>query len=146
MSMDADQMQIGNEFNIIDNHLLDTKPVRVASEQKTEFKQNKNLLEIFNWYSMRFLQTKPNQDFDSLHQNLSFLSMQGFACFCQEFKVPLDSRAISEVYKRSQVNNQPLQYEQFDKSISKLGIKHNQIEVDTLKKKLLDCRKELTAR
>lgn len=63
---DSEHIQIGNEFTIIDDHLLDTKPVRVASEQRNEFKPNKNLLEIFNWYSLKYLQTRSNVDFDSL--------------------------------------------------------------------------------
>jgi hypothetical protein len=85
---------------------LDTsteKPVRVQSQERISFVYNRNLLEIFTWYSHKFLATQ-NKDFDSLAQNLSNLSMQGFACFCQEFKVPLDNRAIAEVFKRSQVN------------------------------------------
>jgi hypothetical protein len=72
--------------------------------------------------------------------------MQGFASFTSEFKVPLDNRSITEAFKRSQINNQPLQYEQFDKSITKLGIKHNQVHLESLKKKLLDIRKEITSR
>jgi hypothetical protein len=92
---------ISSEFKIIDDHLLDSKPVRVASNERVA---NKNLLEIFNWYSLKFLLARA-VDFDSMQQNLSYLSLQGFACFCSEFKVPLDPRSITEVYKRSQVNN-----------------------------------------
>jgi len=40
--------------------------------------------------------------------------MQGFAFFCSEFKVPLDNRSITEAFKKSQRNNLPLVFEQFD--------------------------------
>lgn len=72
--------------------------------------------------------------------------MQGFACFCNEFKVPLDIRSITEVYKRSQENSMPLVFEQFNTSITKLGIKHNLVMLEHAKKRQLDIRKELTAR
>jgi len=38
ISTDPEYVEIGNEFNIIDNHLLNSKPIRVLSEERAEFK------------------------------------------------------------------------------------------------------------
>lgn len=73
---------------------------------------SRNLLEVFNWYCLKFLSFRG--DFDCLQQNLHYLNMQGFAFFCSEFKVPLDNRSITEAFKKSQRNNLPLVFEQFD--------------------------------
>jgi hypothetical protein len=95
------------EFSLEIDKLLDAPGThRVQSQERLAFGMNKTLLEIFNWYALKFLNDRP-RDFDALQQNLHLLNMQGFACFCKEFRVPLDNRSVAEVYKRSQVNNQP---------------------------------------
>ena len=53
------------------------------------------------------------------------MNMKGFARFCIEFKVPLDNRSVSEAFKKSQVNNNPLVFDQFEKSLARLAVKVN---------------------
>lgn len=51
--------------------------------------------------------------------------MHGYARFCIEFKIPLDNRSVTEVFKKSQVNSNPLVFDNFEKSIAKLAAKYN---------------------
>lgn len=93
---------------------------------------SRNLLEIFNWYCLKHLSVRG--DFDSLTTNLSLMNMQGYARFCIEFKVPLDNRSVSEVFKKSQLNNNPLVFDQFEKSIGRLGVKLNGVQLEQAKR------------
>jgi hypothetical protein len=70
-----------------------------VSAEGGDKKLSKNLLEIFNWYCLKFL--KHRGDFDQNAQHLNFMYMNAYANFCSEFKVPLDNRAITEAFKRS---------------------------------------------
>jgi hypothetical protein len=122
-----------------------------SMNQVTEEKQEplpahitRNLLEIFNWYCLKHLSVRG--DFDRLNSNLSYMNMHGFARFCIEFKVPLDNRSVSEVFKKSQVKNHPLVFDQFEKALHKLAVKLNMSQLEQANKQLDAIRKEQAAR
>ena len=96
-----------------------------------------NLLEVFNFYCRKYASTRG--DFQQLHQNLMLLAIQGYTRFCRDFKVPLTTNDITLVWKKASLNHQPLEFDQFQKSITLLGMQLNKCKVD----KHLDRRKLL---
>lgn len=101
---------------------------------------DKNLLEIFKYYSKKHLNQKG--DFDALDSNKNVLPHSGYVNFCKDFKLPLRGEHITEVFKKSSISNHPHEYEQFNNSITKLGMTMNKAKIAEKKKKMDEIRRE----
>ena len=60
---------------------------------------DKNLLEIFMFYAKKHLNQRG--DFDKLNSEKTILHHNGFANFCKDFKLPISSQHITEVFKKA---------------------------------------------
>lgn len=107
---------------------------------------DRNLKEIFNWYALKFIKFREGSDFDGYDKAKNQLPMVGFANFCKEFRVELVNRDITEAFKKSLDQAKPMQFEQFDRAITKLGVKVNEARLQKVTRKLADLRKEMQYR
>jgi hypothetical protein len=87
-------------------------------EQKTI---DSNLLEVFNLYCRKYY-TNPKGDFSLISENLVVLGLQGYTKFCKDFKIPVTNNELTTVWKKSSTNHQPHEFDQYSKSITKLGV------------------------
>ena len=67
-------------------------------------------------------------DFSQINQNLTVLSLNGYNKFCKDFKVPLPNNEMITVWKKSSINHQPHEFEQFQNSIALLGVTLNKFK------------------
>lgn len=91
-------------------------PDRVTPEEQAQI--DRSLLEVFNYYCRKFLNHKAGGDFGKLDKSLIMLGLNGFNSFCKNFKVPLDNTSITLVWKITSGNNTPLEFDQFQRSIT----------------------------
>jgi len=78
-------------------------------------------------------------DFNQLHQNLLVLALPGYSRFCKDFKVALSTVDVTTVWKKSSLNHSPLEFDQFAKSVTLLGvtINKNKVEKETERRRVL---------
>jgi len=105
---------------------------------------DKNLLEIFKFYCKKHLNQQG--DFEQLDYQRNVLAHKGYVNFCKDFKLPISGPNITEVFKKSTVNNQPHEYEHFSNSITNLGMRINKAKAEEKKKKIQEIRYELKKR
>lgn len=99
---------------------------------------DKNLLEIFKFYCRKHLNQQG--DFEQLDYQRNVLAHNGYVNFCKDFKLPVSGQHITEVFKKSAVSGHPHEYEQFNNSITNLGLRINKAKVEERKKKIQEIR------
>ena len=101
---------------------------------------DKNLLEIFMFYAKKHLNQRG--DFEQLNAEKTVLHHNGYANFCKDFKLPISGQHITEVFKKAALSNQTHEYEQFNNSITRLGMTINREKAAEKKKQLAAIRQE----
>jgi hypothetical protein len=99
------------------------------------------LTEIFNYYSRSY--TRPPKSFDDYHSQLYTIDMHQYMQFIKDMSIPVDKPAAIECYKRNAVNNQPLNYEQFKGSLTRLAVGANRNRVNVNLKKIAQLKEVL---
>ena len=89
---------------------------------------DKNLLEVFNLYCRKYANQKG--DFNQISENLVVLGLQGYTKFCKDFKIPATNNELTTVWKKSSTNHQPHEFDQYQKSITLLGVTINKSKVE----------------
>ena len=95
---------------------------------------DKNLLEIFKFYSKKHLNQKG--DFDQLDANKNVLPHSGFVNFCKDFKLPVRGENVTEVFKKTSGGSHPIEFDLFNKSITKLGVMMNKTKASEKKRSM----------
>ena len=72
---------------------------------------DKNLREVFNFYCRKYANVRG--DFNDKTNLLTVLGLQGYTRFTKDFKVPLPTHEVTTVWKKSSINHQPHEFEQF---------------------------------
>lgn len=83
---------------------------------------------MFNYYA-RTYSTRP-KDFDNMHNQLFTIGLRGYIAFTKDMQIPIDKARAVEVWKKSCVNHQPHEYEDFKASLTKLAMGSNKFKVD----------------
>ena len=76
----------------------------------------RSLLEIFLFYCNKFLEQSGT--FEALAEKKRLLGMRGYHAFCKDFKLPVSSAKVTEIWKKASVNHQPHTFDQFFESMS----------------------------
>ena len=77
---------------------------------------------------------------------MNVLPHAGYVNFCKDFKLPVKGLQVTEVFKKSSINNNPHEYDQFNNSLTKLGVTINNAKAAEKKKKIFEIQKELKNR
>ena len=97
-------------------------------------------MEVFNFYCRKFAAV--SGDFNAKSQNLVVLGLQGYTRFAKDFKVPLGSSELTTVWKKSSSGHQPHEFDQFQKSITLLGVTVNKVKVEKLRSRQKQLKRE----
>ncbi len=104
--------------------------------------RRRGIQEIFNFYSRQHI--PQGRKFEELEEAMSQIDLGEFMKFCKDFDIPLPKAKIQEVFKKSCVmGHKPLKLEQFDASLTRLGIEINRLRVMELEQKLKMIDKQI---
>lgn len=103
----------------------------------------RGLQEIFHYYSRQHIPN--NKEFDHLKEKMNQVDIGEFMVFCKDFNIQSITTKVklTEIFKKSSLNHQPLKFEQFQTSIQKIGAEIHRQKVEDQQKKLKELNKEI---
>jgi len=78
--------------------------------------------------------------FEKLEEKRYLLNMRGYHAFCKDFKLPVSSAKVTELWKKASVNHQPHTFDQFFESMRQLGKSLQTAQITALRKRSGDIK------
>lgn len=101
-------------------------------------KRKRGLMEIFHFYTRQHI--PQNRQFDDLKEIMTEIDLGEFMIICKDFQVPLSKAKLTEIFKKSSLNNKSHKFEQFLGSIGKMGAEMNREKVESAAEKVKEIK------